>query len=86
LGAFGRGVINQNYRDASRGVDWDENIKLYKEAETEGDQGWGSQARLTTFAGTGVGLVTKKLPAGKITEEIREDARRILMTTTVCIS
>jgi len=74
----GRGVLNDSWYDNAKGMGFDENKKLYDEALSKGDEGWGSQARLTTYAGSGVGLTRKIQPAAEITEEIRDEARRIL--------
>ncbi|KAK6540737.1 hypothetical protein TWF694_008128 [Orbilia ellipsospora] len=71
-GYGGRGVTNKSYEDAMGGKDFEENTKLYKAAEAMGDAGWeGEEARMTTYAGTGVGLVTKVMGAAQITREVR---------------
>ncbi|KAK6348625.1 hypothetical protein TWF718_006414 [Orbilia javanica] len=68
----GRGVINLSYADAVSGVPFEENEKLYKLAEESGDQGWeAGSARMTTYAGTAVGLVKKVAKAGDIVKELR---------------
>lgn len=74
----GRGVLNESYHDAAKGMSLEENKRLYEDAMKTGDEGWGEEARLTTYAGTGVGLVKEAKPAAEITEEVREDARRVL--------
>ena len=74
----GRGVLNESHRDAARGMSMEENKRLYDEAVKKGDEGWGDNARLTTYAGTGVGLVNKVKSSAAITREVREDAKRIL--------
>ncbi|RVD85984.1 uncharacterized protein DFL_004281 [Arthrobotrys flagrans] len=71
-GYGGRGVINLSYSDAVKGVSFEENEKLYKAAEGAGDEGWGEgKARMTTYAGTAVGLVKKVATAGDIVKELR---------------
>ncbi|KAL2351612.1 hypothetical protein BJ546DRAFT_918469 [Cryomyces antarcticus] len=77
-GYNGRGIINQSYRDSISGMDLEKNKGLYAKALETGDAGWGVQGRLTTYAGTGVGLVTEMQSAKQITEEVREEAKRIL--------
>jgi nitronate monooxygenase len=77
----GRGVLNESYYDAEQGMDLEENKRLYKEALNKEDEGWGAKARLTTYAGTGVGLVREVMGAGEVTREVREGARRILRGT-----
>jgi nitronate monooxygenase len=43
-----------------------ENKKLYEESMKMGDEGCGDKGRITTCAGTGVGLFQKAMPAGEI--------------------
>lgn len=74
----GRGVLNQSYHDALSGMSWEENKQLHDEALKAGDQGWGESGRLTTYAGTCVGLVKRAQSAREITEEVREEARTVL--------
>lgn len=77
-GYGGRGVINQSYRDHLSGMSLDENRGLYEQEMNKGDEGWGDNARMTTYAGTGVGLVKEVMGAREITEEVREEAARRL--------
>ncbi|KAF2094127.1 inosine monophosphate dehydrogenase [Rhizodiscina lignyota] len=74
----GRAVINRSYEDAMAGMGDDENKRLYKEEEKKGDMGWGPSGRMTTYAGTVVGLVTKTQSAKEITEEVREETIAVL--------
>ncbi|EMC91352.1 hypothetical protein BAUCODRAFT_80472 [Baudoinia panamericana UAMH 10762] len=78
----GRGVLNESHRDAEKGMSVKENKRRYDEALKLGDDGWGENARLTTYAGTGVGLVTEIKSAAAITEEVRGDAVSILKRTS----
>jgi nitronate monooxygenase len=77
-GYGGRGVVNKSYHDAMSGMSWDDNRKLYNEAVEMGDKGWGEHGRMTTYAGTNVGLVRKMQSAKDITEEVRKEARIVL--------
>lgn len=77
-GYNGRGVLNRSWEDWEKGVALEENKRLYDEAVKQGDAGWGPQGRMTTYAGTAVGLVKKIMPAKEIVEEVREDAAKIL--------
>ncbi|KAK5681619.1 hypothetical protein LTS10_006152 [Elasticomyces elasticus] len=70
----GRGVLNESHRDAAKGMSMDENKRLYDEAVKKGDDGWGQNARLTTYAGAGVGLVKQIKSAKGITEEAADKA------------
>lgn len=74
----GRGVLNDSFWDHERGLGHDENQKLYEEAMKKGDEGWGEKARMTTYAGTGVGLIKQILPAREIVDEVRRNARTLL--------
>ncbi|QIX01292.1 hypothetical protein AMS68_006809 [Peltaster fructicola] len=74
----GRGVLNESWFDNGKGMSFEENKLLYDEALKKGDSGWGSQARLTTYAGTGVGLVKSVRSAEVITEEVRRVALGVL--------
>jgi nitronate monooxygenase len=74
----GRSVLNESWHDAANGMSFEENKKLHDEAIKKGDEGWGKNARLTTYAGTGVGLVKDVKPAADVTREVREHAVRIM--------
>lgn len=75
----GRGVINKSYVDAVEGdMSDEENRALYQEELKKGDSGWGPDARLTTYAGTGVGLVREALPAANIVADVVEEAQSTL--------
>jgi nitronate monooxygenase len=71
-------VVNKSFHDAEAGMDWEENTRLYGEAVKLGDAGWGSEGRMTTYAGTGVGLVNKEQSAAEIMEEVREECGKVL--------
>ena len=73
-----RGIINESFLDAKNGMDIEENKRLYNEATKKGNEGWGDRGRLTTYAGSGVGLVKKVLTAGEIVEQVRTSAAEIL--------
>jgi len=47
----------------------------------QGDKGWGPEGRMTTYAGTGIGLVRKVMPAAQIVKEISQDAVAALERT-----
>lgn len=79
----GRSLINKTYVDWENGMDHEENKKLYEAEILKGDDGWGVQGRMTTYAGTGVGLVKKVLGAGEIVREVREGAVNVLRGTNI---
>jgi len=74
----GRSVLNASWHDAAQGMSVGENKRLYDDALKMGDEGWGEKARLTTYAGTGVGLVKKVQPAAEVTREVREESIKLL--------
>ena len=77
----GRGVANRSYLDAQSGMSEDENRELYKEEMQKGDEGWGAEGRMTTYAGTGIGLVREVKSAEEIIKEISTDAMLALKKT-----
>ena len=74
----GRGVANQSYLDALIGMGDVENEALYRQAMEMGDEGWGPEGRMTTYAGTGVGLVKEVKSAKDIIQELQSGSVRIL--------
>ncbi|KAJ4988348.1 2-nitropropane dioxygenase [Stagonosporopsis vannaccii] len=74
----GRGIINKTYTDAMGGMVDAENKRLYEVEMQRGDEGWGVQARLCTYAGSAVGLVREVKGAGEIVREVREGAKGLL--------
>ena len=77
----GRGVVNRSYVDAVAGMDAEENKKLYTEEIEKGDEGWGADGRMTTYAGSAVGLVREVKPAGEVVREVREGVGGVLRRT-----
>jgi nitronate monooxygenase len=72
----GRGLINKTYRDFESGMGNEENSRLYEEALKLGDKGWGKDTgRITTYAGTGVGLAKDIMPAGQVVKDILIEVR-----------
>ncbi|KAF2744083.1 inosine monophosphate dehydrogenase [Sporormia fimetaria CBS 119925] len=74
----GRGVWNRSFVDAESGMKESENKRLYEEEMLKGDGGWGLEGRMTTYAGTGVGMVKEVQGAGDIVREVRDGMRRVL--------
>lgn len=73
-----RGVLNKSFHDHQAGMTFEDNKKLHDEALNRGDAGWGTDGRITTYAGSGVGLVKSVMKAGDIVKELQEDTRRRL--------
>lgn len=74
----GRGVLNQSYYDAEAGMTDEENQRLYDLEMKKGDEGWGRKGRMTTYAGTGVGMVSKVASAQDIIEEALAQTAEVL--------
>ena len=74
----GRGLYNRSWTDAQAGMSDEENKRLYEAEMLKGDEGWGPEGRMTTYAGTGVGLVKDVKGAGEIVEELRAGAEALL--------
>lgn len=63
--------MNASYLDAVGGMSDEENRRLYVEEMGRGDEGWDvGKGRMTTYAGTGVGLIREVLGAGEIVERV----------------
>ncbi|QKX56945.1 uncharacterized protein TRUGW13939_04053, partial [Talaromyces rugulosus] len=69
---------NQTYMDYIRGMPKEENKELYPQAMEEDGQGYGPKGRLTTYAGTGVGLVNHVMAASDIVTSVRNLAHELL--------
>ncbi|KAF9883195.1 hypothetical protein FE257_003882 [Aspergillus nanangensis] len=75
----GRGVINQSYIDAvEKHMGDDENRALYEDELKKGDMGWGPHGRLTTYAGTAVGLVRETMSAADIVQGTSQEVSNII--------
>ncbi len=70
----GRGVINQSFLDHKAGLSMKANTTLYEQDLKRGDDGFGPQGRLTTYAGTVVGLVTNVKGAYDVVREVQTGA------------
>ncbi|KAJ5200538.1 Aldolase-type TIM barrel [Penicillium cf. griseofulvum] len=78
-GYDGRGLINKTFLDHLGGLSEVKNRELYREELSKGNKGYGPNGRLTTYAGTGVGLIREVMPAGDIVKSLREGAPKILL-------
>jgi nitronate monooxygenase len=67
----GRSIINRSIEDGDAGISIGDNRRKFEEALKMGDQGWGPDGRLTTYAGTAVGLIREVAPAERIIKESR---------------
>lgn len=76
-----RGLANQTHFDAMAGMGVEENKERYDQEVRKGDEGWGPQGRMTTYAGTAVGLVKEVKSAREILENVRKEAVEVLERT-----
>ena len=70
----GRAVINQSFLDHKAGLTLEQNTRLYEHYLKRGDDGFGPQGRLTTYAGTVVGLVKSVKDARDVVQEVQKGA------------
>jgi nitronate monooxygenase len=69
-----RTIFNRSYFEQQEGKSFEELKELHDEAAKTGDQGWGPEGRLATYAGAAVGLIHDVKGAGDIVHDVREDA------------
>lgn len=75
----GRALIAQSYYDHVKGISIEEIRKSHVEAKQTPHLGFDKEnRRAAIWAGTGVGLVRKKLPAAEIITEVRQAAKTAL--------
>ncbi|OJJ50629.1 hypothetical protein ASPZODRAFT_126527 [Penicilliopsis zonata CBS 506.65] len=67
-----RTITNRSWSDYLAGVPFAELKKRHDEAAKAGDQGWGPEGRLATYAGASIGLVREVKGADEIVEEVQE--------------
>ncbi|OJZ80523.1 hypothetical protein ASPFODRAFT_147780 [Aspergillus luchuensis CBS 106.47] len=67
-----RTVINRSWVEHLAGKGFEELKVLHDEAAKQGDQAWGPEGRLATYAGASIGLVHEVKGAESIVREVRE--------------
>jgi nitronate monooxygenase len=73
-----RGIKNKNWYDHQAGVPFEELKKRHDEALELGDEGWGPEGRLATYAGASVGLVDSVEDAGVLVQRLQNEVRGIV--------
>jgi nitronate monooxygenase len=73
-----RGIVNKSWHDHQAGVPFEELKKRHDEAMKLGDQGWGPEGRLATYAGASVGLVHSVEDAGSLVKRLQDEAKGIV--------
>lgn len=69
-----RTVINKSYVEHQAGTPFEELKKRHDAAAKMGDQGWGPEGRLATYAGASVGLIHELKNAEDIVRDVQKDA------------
>ncbi|KAF2717898.1 hypothetical protein K431DRAFT_254481 [Polychaeton citri CBS 116435] len=69
-----RTIINKSWKDHQAGAQFNELQTLHDHALESGDDGWGPEGRLATYAGASIGLVNDVRDAIAITQEVRDEA------------
>jgi nitronate monooxygenase len=73
-----RTIINRSYLDYISGVPFENLQTLHDEALGRGDQAWGPEGRVATYAGASVGLIHDIRDAGSLVRDTRRDTVTIL--------
>jgi nitronate monooxygenase len=73
-----RGIVNKSWEDHQAGVSFDELKVRHEEAAKTGDDGWGPDGRLATYAGAAIGLVHGVEDAGDLVHSAQDEAKQIL--------
>ena len=74
----GRMIVNRAHADEIAGLPDHEQIAIYKQELSQGDEAWGPHGRMITYAGTGVGLIKEIKPAATIVDEVLADGRNAI--------
>jgi nitronate monooxygenase len=67
-----RTIINKSFIEYQAGRPFEELKKLHDEALKAGDNGWGPEGRLATYAGASIGLIHEIKDAATIIHDVRE--------------
>ncbi|PWY91627.1 inosine monophosphate dehydrogenase [Aspergillus sclerotioniger CBS 115572] len=67
-----RTIVNRSFVEYQAGRPFEELKGLHDEALKAGDEGWGPEGRLATYAGAAIGLIHEVKDAGMIVRDVRE--------------
>ncbi|KAJ5278982.1 hypothetical protein N7478_004354 [Penicillium angulare] len=76
-----RTIINKSYIEHQGGVAFDELKRLHDEALKAGDDGWGPNGRLATYAGASIGLINNVASVADIVRGVQEDTVKRIQGT-----
>ncbi|KAH8696426.1 hypothetical protein BGW36DRAFT_417589 [Talaromyces proteolyticus] len=74
-----RTIINQSFIEHQAGRPFGELKERHDQALKAGDNGWGPEGRLATYAGAAIGLIREVKDADSIVHEVRQDIQRRLL-------
>lgn len=72
-----RTIINKSYLEQQAGVPFEDLKKRHDEAQKAGDNGWGPEGRLATYAGASIGLIHEVKDAAEIIKDVRRTSTNI---------
>ena len=73
-----RTIINRTFIEHKDGASFEDLQKLHDEAAAKGDEAWGPEGRVATYASASIGLIKDVKSAGRIVQDTQRDARAIL--------
>ena len=73
-----RTIINRTFIEHKDGASFEELQKLHDEAAARGDEAWGPEGRVATYASASIGLIKDVKSAGSIVQDAQRDALAIL--------
>ena len=73
-----RTIINRTFIEHKDGASFEELQKLHDEAAARGDEAWGPEGRVATYASASIGLIKDVRSAGRIVRDAQRDALALL--------
>jgi nitronate monooxygenase len=73
-----RTIINRSFVEHQAGASFEDLQRLHDEASTRGDEGWGPEGRLATYAGSSIGLIDSVKSSEQIVEGVQKELRSVL--------
>lgn len=72
-----RTIINRSFVEHQSGANFESLKTLHDEWTSKGDEGWGPEGRLATYAGASIGLIHSVKPAEQIVRDMRGEIQSI---------
>ena len=73
-----RTIINRSFLEHREGETFERLKKFHDMAATKGDEGWGPEGRLGTYAGSSIGLIKDVKDAAQIVQDTQLEVRGVL--------